>query len=485
MPVEEKSIGTSKTIKDIIRVSASNIIRLLAGILVGFLLPRIVGVNDYGYYKTFTLYATYVGLFHFGFSDGIYLKYGGKSYGELENDRFRFYSRFLILLEAVIAFILASVSFAALSGEYRFIFLCLSLFLAANNIIGYYQVISQITSRFNELSFRNIIQSALISISVIFLWISVKLFKVSISYREFTVIYVLIFAVLAFWYIWTYRDITLGTRATGKMIWTDVPMFIKLGFPLLIANLCSVLILTLDRQFVNILFDNETYAVYAFAYNMLSLITTAMAAISTVLYPKLKQINEGVLKNTYSKLISVILCIVFAGMILYFPLCSFVTWFLPKYKGSLDIFRIIFPGLAASSAITIVMHNYYKTLGASFKYFVKTIVILIVSAVFNYIAYYTFRTTASISVASIVTMIIWYVYVERYFVNRFGVKWITNFAYMIILMALFYSVSVLNDTLLGCVLYIVVYVSITYLFFRKEIAKYLRAFFSRVHTKNN
>lgn len=60
-----------QSVKDILKVSASNVVKLLAGLLVAFVLPKIIGVADYGYYKTFTLYATYVGLFHLGICDGI------------------------------------------------------------------------------------------------------------------------------------------------------------------------------------------------------------------------------------------------------------------------------------------------------------------------------------------------------------------------------------------------------------------------------
>lgn len=77
----------------------------------------------------------------------------------------------------------------------------------------------------------------------------------------------------------------------------EIVHLIQIGFPLLFANLCSTLILTLDRQFVNVLFDNATYAVYAFAYNMLSLVTVATSAISTVLYPTLKRVDLESIKT--------------------------------------------------------------------------------------------------------------------------------------------------------------------------------------------
>ena len=339
----DNKIDSKKTIGNITKVLVSNLLKLFAGILVGFLLPKIIGVTDYGYYKTFTLYATYVGLFHFGFIDGIYLKYGGKNIDELNKGTFRFYSVILFSLEIFISIILALVAFFALKGEMRFIFLCLAAFVFASNIITYYQTISQITNRFNEYSLRTIIQSLLIIVSIVSLWIVHKYSDSIESYRIYTCIYISIFVLLALWYVFTYRDLSFGKIEKHKL--KEPVNLIKLGFPLLIANLCSTIILAADRQFVNLFFDKDTYAVYAFAYNLLGLVTVALSAISTVIYPTLKRTKTEDLKSVYPKAETIILILSFACLILYFPLKVFIPWFLPKYNGSLEIFRIIFPGI--------------------------------------------------------------------------------------------------------------------------------------------
>lgn len=457
------------TIKDIFKVSISNAAILLSGVLVGFLLPKIIGVTDYGYYKTYTLYATYVGMFHFGISDGIYLKYGGKDYEALDRDKFRYYSRAFILIEAVIAVALAIFSMLVLRNEYRFIFLFLSIYLLFHNITSYYQSISQATSRFNELSSRNIIQSVIISIAVIGLWIRHRYTGTELTYRTYTILYSFIVVALALWYTSTYRDITFGKSVADASIRKDISYFIRIGFPLMLANLCSSLILTLDRQFVNILYDTDTYAIYAFAYNMLSLVTTATSAIATVLYPNLRRTDESTLKKQYSSLVGVILCVVFACLIICFPLNLFVNWYLPKYADSLEIFRVIFPGLAISSAITIVMHNYYKTLGINFKFFIKTVITLAVSAAANVVAYYVVGTTVSISWASIITMIFWYILVEIYFVKTYRIKWVRNFSYMIIMMVAFYVISTIQNQWVAMVIYFVAFSIVTLMLLKNEV----------------
>lgn len=465
-------VDNRKTLIEILKVSISNIVVLMSGVLVGFLLPKVVGVTDYGYYKTYTLYATYVGMFHFGIIDGIYLKYGGCEFSSLDRNKFKFYSKVFMVIETSISLCFYILSYIYLNGEYQFIFMFLGIYLMFHNITVYYQGISQATSRFTELSSRNIIQSILICIAVIGLFFAQKFFEINISYRMYIVLYTLIIAALTVWYIYTYRSIIFGR--SGESYWKDIPEFVLAGFPLMLANLCSSLILTLDRQFVNALFDTDTYAVYAFAYNMLSLVTTAISAISTVIYPKLKQMNGKALQKQYTDLISTIVSLVFGCLLIYFPLVLFVDWFLPKYSDSLIIFRIIFPGLAISSAITIVMHNYYKVLGVNLIFFIKSIAVLVVSALSNYVAYKIFRTTIAISVASIATMIFWYLLVEYYFIRRYRIKWLKNFLYVLAMMSMFYLITSIQNIYIGFTIYFIMYLIITLLFNLKMLKQLIK-----------
>ncbi len=472
-------------LRDTIKITISNFIKLLSGVAVGFLLPKILGFTDYGYYKTFTLYATYVSLFRFGISEGIYLKFGGRSFTELDKEKFRFYSIFFLILEFIISLISILIWIVFFVNEYKFIFICISIYSLFINITEFFQMISQATSRFNELSIRYIIQSLLTTASIVILYFIKKNIDNTINYKIYLIIYLFIIFILSIWYVFTYRSIIFGKKAKLKDSYQDILLFIKIGIPLLIANLCSTFILNLDRQFVNIIWQvtdsDNTYSIYAFAYNMLSLVTTATAAISTVIYPTLKKTTEDTLKHNYSRLISIILAFVFAAMISYYPLVFVVNNFLPKYNDSLIYFRVIFPGLACQSAITIIMHNYYKVLGYNFKFFIKGIVILAISFVANLIAYLIFKTPLAISVASIITMLIWYFYVEFFFVKKYKVKTAKNIIYMIISMALFYGVTFIENIYIGFGIHIVSYLILTYIFFYKDTNNFIK---NKIHKES-
>ena len=63
-----------KLLKNIIGVALSNIASFGTSFIIGFILPAILTVADYGYYKEYTLYLSFAYLFNLGFNDGIYIK---------------------------------------------------------------------------------------------------------------------------------------------------------------------------------------------------------------------------------------------------------------------------------------------------------------------------------------------------------------------------------------------------------------------------
>lgn len=446
---------------NIAEVLASNVATIIAGIVLGFIIPKVLTVDGFGYYKTFTLYATYTGLFSLGIIDGIVLEYGGCDYHEYDRRLFRSIFRWYAFIHIIWAVIILGFSILFHDSNYSYIAIMIAIYMFFANFVGYFQQISQITQRFKEYSIAKIIQSLMRIVSGL---IMIALFLITgdfVDYRIYIGLTVLEFVIVSIGYYLIYSDIIRGSYTPLAETKETLISLSRIGFPLLFANLCSTLILSLDRQFVNLLFSNKEYAVYAFAYNLLALVTVATSAISTVLYPMLKRTTKETLKENYSDLIGIMLVLVYGTLAAYFPLCKFIRWFLPNYIDSLVIFRIIFPGLAISSAVTVVMHNYYKTLGDNYRYFIRSIVVLIISAIANLIAYLCFHTTISISIASIITMIIWYVYVEQYFVLNYKYDRRKNLGYLIVMMIAFYLVTIMENWIISLLLYLLVFSLIT------------------------
>lgn len=64
--------------KGILIVLCANLINMFISLVTNFILPRYLSIEAYATIKTFQLYVSYIGLFHLGYSDGLYLRYGGE-----------------------------------------------------------------------------------------------------------------------------------------------------------------------------------------------------------------------------------------------------------------------------------------------------------------------------------------------------------------------------------------------------------------------
>ena len=166
-----ETINKKQVISHLIKVLFSNIVNIISGIVVGFIIPVVLDVEGYGFYKTFTLYVSYIGFFSLGIIDGIVLKYGSKNYNELNRERFRSYFFWYFIIHLIFTVFLIILSLFIFQGEHRFIFLLFAIDIIATNVFGYFQQISQITMRFNELSIRTIVKSLLTILSVVILYV--------------------------------------------------------------------------------------------------------------------------------------------------------------------------------------------------------------------------------------------------------------------------------------------------------------------------
>lgn len=252
-----------KFLINILKVSFSNVLSLLSGVLVGFAVPKMLGLVGYANFKIYTLYLTYIALLSLGLGDGLYLRFSGMDRDELDINQIRYYLHKYYKQLFIFAFAALVLTILFAPNDYKFIFIALSLTIISSQIIAVHQNISIITSRFNEYSIRVIAKAILTILLVSILIIQYKHFGEEIYYQEYIIGVVIIDYILAVWYIYTYREFSFGITnysATQNNRYSDL---LLLGFPLLVSNMAGSIFLNLDRQFVSILFIKEDYAIYA------------------------------------------------------------------------------------------------------------------------------------------------------------------------------------------------------------------------------
>lgn len=465
-------MSKKKFFVDILRVLFSRVLSLLSGVVVGFVLPKVLGVTDYGFLRIYTLYTVYTALMHFGFIDGILLKFAGFDYKNLDKTEMRTYSRFFISFQLILSFAFIIVAVLFFETDYRFIIIMLGLNLSFNNIMTYYQFISQATQRFKEYSNRSIIVAVAKTALVLIMLLLYRYRGTELSYQPYIIWLNIIDFALLIWYVFTYRDITFGKRKRLKECNQNIKSLFKKGIILTIAYQAAQLALALDRQFVSVLFTTKMYGLYSFAYSLVSMISQLISSISTVMFPTLKKVSKGNVLTYYKPSVSIVSMISGGALLGYFPLQLFIQWYLPEYTGSLDFLKIILPTLVFTSCISVVLFTFYKVLDKNMVYLKCAVITLVVGFILNYVAYMFFKTPQAISWASLVTIIIWYIIAGIYFVKCGQVFHIKSIVYISLLSLAFYMiVNFITNMFICSLLYIVSFVLITLLIYKKSVFK--------------
>lgn len=465
----------SSFIKSISSVIFSNIFILLSGVLVGFVLPKIMGINEYSYYKLFMLYTTYIVLLYFGFADGMLVKYGGQDDTQINKSELRYVTTFFIKMEIIVSLIMFICCAFFLQGEYKLIFSLLSIFTLLSNVVTYYRYLAQAMLKFNLISRVNMLQSILTCLIVILCYFLVKFRVMSPLPATF---YLFLFLVVFLILLIVLHNALRGTIFIGKGLEKEeskrvVVEIFKLGIPVAISYQIGTFILNIDNQLISMFFNNRLFGIYSFAYSLISIISTVIVPISTVIFPFLNRQEKGRVMEQYSFNTSILFIFVYAALIVYYPVRLFIEWYLPNYDDSLIFFQLLLPGVGISSCISILVFNYYKVLKKSNVYLIQGIIVLIGSVIFNIIGYYLTKDAIVIAVISLIVLFSWYLFTNSYFIQRYKINWGKNTIYLGTMILVFEITTQISNIWASLLAYFIVYSTLTFFIYRQELGKLL------------
>ncbi|WP_225986724.1 oligosaccharide flippase family protein [Bacillus cereus] len=396
--------------KDFGRVLVSNGIILLLGFLITFLLPLKLTIEDFGYWQLYFFYSGFVGLFMFGFLDGIHLKYAGVTYSSIDKSEFRLYFRCTCCL-SLIMFIIMSFFIIVYIKDYdrMFVLFFINLNIIIFNINGFFTHINQVTSRFKYYSWGIILDRIIFVILII-----PMLFMSLDSYKYYLIINVISRVAVVIYNISISRELVFGESMKLMGNYNQIIDLIKCGIPLTISAILSMLLISFPRLIVDNFFGIEEFGMFSFANSMLSIAVQLVIAVSTVLYPLLRKMekdNYEIVNNLLNSSVwifgSIMLCA-------YFPIVFFLKNYLPKYVPILEYLYFLFPMMIYQCKNNIVITTFYKVLRLEKVMLINNVGGLLVNLLVTICSYYMFESILSIIVASVVCFAAWNYYVDWY-----------------------------------------------------------------------
>lgn len=385
-----------------LQVFSSNFILILLGIVSSFIIPANIKPEEFGYWQTYLLYGSFVGLVLFGYCDGIYLRFGGKNYDDLPKANFSalFYSMLLYLIVLFI-FSFFAISFSDVDFQEKYIFYAVAISMVLRCLISFFSLINQASSRFKIYSIGNIIEKA-VFVSAVVLWLFIdtismySLIIMSLLGQSLTFVYNIYFA----------KDI-IKLPIDVRGLSTEIKANVLAGFPLTAYGISSMLMTGIGKFSVEHYLGKEQFGYYSFAFPIMGLVSQVVSASSLVLFPILRQVsNEDVLK--FLKLSDKWSLPLFLGiMLVYFPVSFVIVRFLPDYTSTLPSLLILLPMLFFQTQITMVYNTILKVKRREREMMYISAISLLVCLLSTLTVMYLKRSLIGIAAATTFSYLVW------------------------------------------------------------------------------
>ncbi|MEA4820629.1 MAG: oligosaccharide flippase family protein, partial [Erysipelotrichales bacterium] len=345
-------------IKNFSYTISSNLISLVISTLVVIVVPKLVGVEEYGYWQLYLFYSSYVGFLHFGWSDGIYLRYGGEEYCDLDKKTFSSQFYMMMLFQFFVAVIIIIVSIVFVNDNDRvFILIMVALSAVIVNVLSVLLLTLQATNRIKNYAQINIIRRvSYIILITMFLFLGIREYRVMIMADLIGKVLSLIYAA------YVCKDIVINKLNTLNFSFIETTENIRVGIKLMFANIASMLIIGVVRIGIEYSWDVSTFGKISLTLSVSSLLMLFINAIGIVIFPVLRKLRIEALPQLYLVIRDILMVILLSVLVLYFPMNALLTLWLPNYADSLEFMALLFPISLYEGKMGLLINTYLKTL---------------------------------------------------------------------------------------------------------------------------
>ena len=367
-------------------ILSANFLALIISVILNLVVPKFIGLTEYSYWQLYVFYSSYVGFFHFGWIDGIYLKIGGEEYEELDKRSLGTQFYYLFILQLILGLSLFLVSYFFVSDmNKKIILIFTAVVLVFTNLKTFILFILQSTNRIKDY--------AKLSISDRYFYIITAMSYLILGGRNFFVLILLDIIsriIVVIWGMGVIKDILFSKRQKFKEVFNEIIDNIRVGSNLMFGSIASLLILGVSRLFVEQKWNIEVFGELSFALSISNMFMIFINAISTVLYPVLRRTEQSNLPELYVKVRSLFVPITLLLLLFFNPMSIILEWWLPEYQSSLFFMGILFPMIIYEGKVSLLVNTYLKTIRKEKKILVSNVITLFVALTTSFISVYLF-----------------------------------------------------------------------------------------------
>lgn len=344
-----------KVLNDILSLAGANLINFATAGITIFFLPKVMTTNSFGYFQFIQLISAYANILQLGWTDGIYLRFGGKYYKDLDLNKLSAQFWMLLFWGGIISTLF--LLFLSDNGTSETIFLSIlgAVLIFTRPASIFLQVILQMTGRNKEYALVPLV-SGLVFIIFQIVGLIMDISDVRFYSLGFvlSMVSALILAILKNWKL-------VFSDPNFHNFFGEVKENISVGVKLTIGSYSALGIIGVVQWLVKLNFSISTFARLSIALSLTNVLLPFINSISLALFPSLKRdmINQSKMYVAINTLINYFLPIL---LLTYFLIAEILKIWLPAYQTSITYLSILFPLVAMQAKYEIVNNTFLKSL---------------------------------------------------------------------------------------------------------------------------
>lgn len=443
----------SKTIKKNILLSVfAQIISFIVSFLLNLIVPKHIDLISYANWQTYILYVGYVGILHFGLLDGLLLRYSHLDYDELNKPLIR--SQFKVLLIFTSSLMLLTICFAAIFAEpsNKPIYYLVAVGMLIKNLYTYSSYSFQITNRIEKYVFLVISDRIIYGLFVTILLIgginNFWLYCVADLFSDLIGI-----LICSFFNKGLYFGYSVGLSEAIQETINNI----KSGFLLLLANWSAVLLIGSGKMIIQLHWGQLVFGKVSFAFSLSNIFITMVTAISVVLFPSMKRMDLEELPLLYIRTRKLLVPLLLASMILYFPCIRIVQSYIPKYYESLHYLGLILPSILPLSVVSLLTNNYFKAYRKERDMLIINVLSVVIAIVLFSLMSYVFESLEMLLLAIVFVCVIRAYLSEKSIAKLLNFKINVSYVIELVVIISFVYLTFLNNITLGFAIYGIIF----------------------------
>lgn len=443
-------------IKNIARVLSANFWVALIGFIGSFIFPRILTIDSYALYHTFTLYIGYIGILHLGFPSGMVINYAGKSYDQTDKTQYR--SEVLLILTILGIFTVLFATIWIITGNRMIGYITAAVIPIG--VINSYKSLYQAWSQFKKYTRVSVFITTAVPVVALLYYVIQKDLPGDIYIIVYLIVYWAVSLMILLQESKTIRGAE-SNKLLSKRNWETE----KIGLSLVVGNYINTLFVSADKQFVKWFFGTTEFAFYSFGMSMQTLMTVFITSIAQPLFPAMARGNFK--DEDYDRMKKVLFVFGSFSGCAYFGLSIIVKHFIQKYIGSLEVIGMYFIVFPAMAVINCMYINLYKIKGMMKTYITTLAGILCTAIVLNGLFVWLFKYFTGVALATALTYYIWLFVGTRQF--KFLKISVNDIIFLVIYILGFFTITRTMSDWIGFGVYFVFVMILTLVCYRKEL----------------